>query len=58
MTVFTIFNLERHSTNHVLVSITESICHVLDSNNFDCGVFIELREAFDTMDHNILLKKL
>ena len=58
MTVFTIFNLECHSTNHALVSITESICHVQDSNNFACGVFIDLREAFDTMDHNILLKKL
>ena len=45
-----------HSTNHALV--TESIRHVLDRNNFACGVFIDLREAFDTMDHNILLKKL
>ena len=49
---------ENHSTNHALVSLTESIHQALDGNNFACGVFIDHQKAFDTVDHNILLKKL
>ena len=45
---------EHRSTNHALLSLSDA----LDGNNFVCGVFIDLPEAFDTMDHNILLKKL
>ena len=47
-----------HSTFHALVSITEDIRQALDNNSFACGIFIDLQNAFDTVDHNILLKKL
>ena len=47
-----------HSTNHALFSITEMIRKSLDSSNFACGIFIDLQKAFDTVDHEILLKKL
>ena len=49
---------EKHSTNHALFSITEKIREALDNNNFACGIFIDLQNAFDTVDHNILLQKL
>ena len=49
-------NREKHSTNHALFSITEKIREASDNKN--CGIFIDLQKAFDTVDHNILLQKL
>ena len=48
----------KHSTEHALISITEKIREACDSGNFACGVFIDLRKAFDTVNHDILLHKL
>ena len=48
----------KHSTNHALLSLTEMIREALDESNFACGIFIDLQKAFDTVDHQILLKKL
>ena len=48
----------KHSTNHALLSLTEMIRHALDNSNFACGIFIDLQKAFDTVSHDILLKKL
>jgi len=48
----------KHSTEHALLSLTESIRKTLDSGQFVCGVFIDLQKAFDTVDHNILISKL
>ena len=47
-----------HSTFHALISLTEDIRQALDNNYFACGIFIDFQKAFDTVDHNILLKKL
>jgi len=30
----------------------------IDNNEFGCGIFIELKKAFDTVSHSILLSKL
>ena len=46
------------STNNALMSIAENIQTQLDDGKYSAGVFVDLKKAFDTIDHNILLKKL
>ena len=48
----------KHSTTHALIDLTETIRKSLDDNEFACGVFLDLKKAFDTVNHKILLKKL
>ena len=58
-----IYNLQfgfrkKHSTNHALIEITESVRNALDNKKYDCGIFIDLQKAFDTVNHSILINKL
>ena len=41
-----------------MIRLTEKICDALDKGDLACGVFIDLQEAFDTVDHKFLLDKL
>ena len=47
-----------HSTTQALIEITDKIKRALDNKEQTCGIFIDLTKAFDTVDHDILLKKL
>ena len=47
-----------HSIIHALIIITDHICHALDIYNIACGISTDFQKTFDTVDHEILLKKL
>ena len=48
----------KHSTEHALISLIETIKKYLDDGEIVCGVFIDSQKAFDTVNHEILLEKL
>ena len=41
-----------------MAQITEMIKVSIDSGKFGCGIFVDLRKAFDTVNHEIILTKL
>ena len=46
------------STSLALLELIESICSDLDEKKTTIGVFIDLKKAFDTINHDLLLRKL
>ena len=46
------------STSLALLQLTEEITSALDSKKCTIGIFVDLKKAFDTIDHTLLLRKL
>jgi len=46
------------STVHSLIEIVENIRSCMDNSMYGCGIFIDLKKAFDTVNHEILIKKI
>ena len=42
------------STYMALMDLIENICESIDKKKYVMGIFIDLKKAFDTIDHNIL----
>ena len=44
--------------DHAIISLVEKVNNALDSGRILMGIFWDLKKAFDTIDHCILLDKL
>ena len=50
--------VKKHSTALSLIYLVNKIAKSIDQNEITAGVFLDLSEAFDTLDHQILFHKL
>ena len=49
---------KNHSTFMALVILLEKVTEALDNSEFAICILIDIRKAFDTVEHNILMQKL
>ena len=48
---------KNRSTSLALLEMTEEINNAIDNKKASIWVFIDLKKAFDTVNHNLLFKK-
>ena len=49
---------QSNSTEHALLQLVKEVKQSFENGEYTLGVFVDLSKAFDTVDHEILLKKL
>ena len=47
-----------HSTTQATLLITDKIQEAIERDEYSCGIFLDLSEAFDTVNHHILIQNL
>ena len=47
-----------HSTDHAIIQMLDQIYENFEENKYTLGVFIDLSQTFDTVDHKKFLSKL
>ena len=49
---------EKHPTQQAIITLVEKITNAWESGDIAIGIFLDLKKAFDTVPHDILLKKI
>lgn len=49
---------KNHSTTLALIDVIDNIYKYLDNNEITIGIYLDLKKAFDTVNHDILLDKM
>ena len=47
-----------HATDHAILQLMNQLTDAFSQEKYNLGIFIDLSNAFDTVNHNILLEKL
>ena len=48
---------EKHPTQQAIITLVEKITNAWESGDIAIGIFLDLKKAFDTVPHDILLKR-
>ena len=49
---------KKHGTQHAIITLVDKVTKAVDSGDIVINMFIDLRKAFNTVSHSILLEKL